>query len=372
MEIDRITFPLVIGIDWDATSQMIKVYAQVSTLSSQSMGGAQTEKTFKVIQGEGETLLKAMVELTDHAQQNISWKHVVAVILSNKLAEHGIGDVLDYLNRFYEIHVNSYLLITKDNLEELLGTTPKLQSGLASPIIALTLISEQNVQSLVTTVKDYTVEYLSREIEPVIPLISIYKLESTQKSNEIEFDYKGVGVFKKDKLAGWLDEFETRGLNFIFGTKNNGSIVLNESGKNSNTEMTVHDISTKTEIIPKLQNGNLTFTIKIKGDFDLGESSSPNIMNSEDVPKEEKEVDSYMKKNLEAVIEKAQKELKADIFGFGGKLYRKYPSYWLKNKVNWDEIFSKAKVNIEVDVKQNDTDELSNSLKSQLKKEGNE
>jgi spore germination protein KC len=371
MEIDRITFPIVMGIDWDDKSQMIKVYAQVATLQSQSGGAAAAaaEKTYTVIQGKGETLQKAMLDTADYAQQSISWKHVIAVVLTNKVAEHGISGILDHLCRFREIHLNSYLFITKDNPEDLLGSMPKIQSGLPSPIIALSLISQQNTHSKVVTIKDYVLAYLTKEVEPVVPLISIFNIKEKQQEKEIEYDYKGLGAFKEDKLVGWLDENESRGLNFIYGVKNKGELVLAGPEKSPDTEITVHDLIIESKITPTLQRNKPSISIKMQTEFDIGESTSPSILNIEEVPKINLQVEAYIKAETEFVLKKAQKELKADIFGFGRKIYQKYPKYWLQNKDQWDDLFINMDIKVEVEANLRDTDELSNSLKSLLKKD---
>jgi len=331
-------------------------------------GAAPTAKTFKVIQGKGETLQRAMQDTSDHAQQNISWKHVVAVVLTSRMAEHGISAVLDHLCRFGEFHVNSYLLITKDSLEDLLGSTPKIESGLPSPIIAVSLISQQTTHSKVVTVKDYVWAYLSKEASPVVPLISIASLEEKQKVKEIEYDYTGLGAFKDDKLVGWLDEFETRGLHFIYGMKNKGSLVLNDSKKSPDTEITIENLRIKSKITPTLQRNKPSISIKMETEYDIGESTSPIILYSKEVPEINMRVEANIKAEAETVIKKAQKTLKADIFGFGKRIYEKFPKYWLENKDKWDDIFSSMDIKVEVKATLIDTDELRNSLKSILKR----
>jgi spore germination protein KC len=321
------------------------------------------------IQGKGETLQKAMLDTADYAQQSISWKHVVAVVLTSKMAEHGISGILDHLCRFRELHLNSYLLITKDNLEDLLGSMPKIESGLPSPIIALSLISQQNTHSKVVTIKDYVLAYLTKEVEPVVPLISIFNIKEKQQEKEIEYDYKGLGAFKEDKLVGWLDENETRGLNFIYGIKNKGDLVLTGPEKSPDAEISVHDLIIESKITPTLQRGKPSISIKMQAEYDIGESTSPIILNIEEVPKISMQVKAYIKAETESIIKKVQKELKADIFGFGRKIYQKYPKYWLQNKDHWDDLFINMDIKVEVKANLRDTDELSNSLKSLLKKD---
>jgi spore germination protein KC len=47
------------------------------------------------------------------------------------------------------------------------------------------------------------------------------------------------------------------------------------------------------------------------------------------------------------IIEKAKKEYKSDIFGFGQSVYKKYPKEWNTHyKKNWENEFAQTKVTI--------------------------
>jgi len=68
----------------------------------------------------------------------------------------------------------------------------------------------------------------------------------------------------------------------------------------------------------------------------------------------------------EKVLCKAQKELKADIFGFGERIHRAYPNLWRDLKDNWNDEFSKLRVNFTADTKLTD---LGQNLKPIITKE---
>ena len=50
-------------------------------------------------------------------------------------------------------------------------------------------------------------------------------------------------------------------------------------------------------------------------------------------------------------LDKAQHELKTDIFGFGEHIHRKYPKVWNELKDDWDTEFEKLQVNFIFDTK---------------------
>lgn len=362
-EIDRVTFPVVLGIDWNETENNIEIYAQVSTISFQPGGQSQSAAVYTVLEGKGKTLKDAMDNVIDHAQQYISWKQIVAVVFTEKMAKRGVYEELDVLSRNEQIHLNSYLILTTENLKDLLGSSPVLETGLPTTIVGVGLISEQSTHSKVITMKDFIVANLNKETVPVLPLITIYQKEKTQNENKIELDYKGLGVFKEDKLVGWLDEKETISLLFVSGIQNQGSFTLIQSKDTREGEITVSEHTSKTKFIPFIKNNKPGISLKISVEYDIYSYFTKEKIDIKEVQRINSLVSTHIKNDVEAVVNKAQHELKADIFGFGGKIYRKYPHYWTENMNHWSEIFSSIDVMVEVEAKLRDTGQLTDSFK---------
>lgn len=368
-EVDRITFPVVLGIDWDEENSRIKICAQVSTLSSQSGGESPSGTKYSVLEGEGKTLKEAMDNIIDHAQQYISWKQLIAVVFTDKMAKRGIIRELDVLSRNEQIHLNSYLIITTNSLRDLLGTSPVIETGLPTAIVGVGLISEQSTHSKAVTMKDFIAASLNNEIEPVLPQIAIYRKENAHKDAKNELDYRGLGVFKQDRLVGWLNEKETIALLFVSGIQNQGSFTLLQTENNGEGEITVSEHTTKTKYIPYIKNKAIGMLLTISAEYDIYSYISTQKIDISEVDKINNMVAAHIKKQVEALIHKAQHELNSDIFGFGGKIYRKYPKYWQENKERWPEIFPEIDVIVEVEAKLRDTGELTNSFKYQQEKD---
>ncbi len=59
---------------------------------------------------------------------------------------------------------------------------------------------------------------------------------------------------------------------------------------------------------------------------------------------DEKMIDSCKK-----TLDKAQREFKTDIFGFGESIHRAYPKLWNELKDNWDTEFTQLQVSFTAD-----------------------
>ncbi len=367
--IDHITFPVVLGIDWDETSNNIKIFAQVSTISTQIGGQNQSGTVYNVLESDGKTLKEAMDNIADHTQQYLSWKQLIAVVFTDKMAKRGIGTELDILSRNEQIHLNSYLMITKENLRDLLGMAPVVETGLPTTIVGVGPIGQQSTHTKAITMKDFIVTSINSQMEPVLPIIRIHRKTESQNEERIELDYKGLGVFKDDRLIGWLDEDETEALLFILNTQNQGTFDLYEPQSAKDEKISISQLTTKTKFIPSIKNNEPSMTVKTKVEYDIYTYVVNKEINLDEIQKIDNLVEAYIESEIENVIRKAQYELKADVFGFGGKIYRKYPKYWMENKYNWSEIFDSMEVFVEIEAQLRDTGQLSGSFEHQKWKE---
>ncbi|NLJ79281.1 MAG: hypothetical protein GX329_07955, partial [Tissierellia bacterium] len=57
-----------------------------------------------------------------------------------------------------------------------------------------------------------------------------------------------------------------------------------------------------------------------------------------------------VEKGIRDVVVKMQKEFKLDKFGYGAFFHRKYPQEWKKIEKDWDQIFSKAELQVEIEI----------------------
>jgi spore germination protein KC len=80
----------------------------------------------------------------------------------------------------------------------------------------------------------------------------------------------------------------------------------------------------------------------VEGEFDVSAEENKQVLN--------KLLASRVKLLCEKALNKAQKELKTDIFGFGEAIHRKYPKTWEKLKDDWNDKFTDLPVNITVEV----------------------
>ncbi|MNL54906.1 Spore germination protein A3 precursor [compost metagenome] len=112
----------------------------------------------------------------------------------------------------------------------------------------------------------------------------------------------------------------------------------------------VEDVHSK--LIPRVNGKDLSFTVRIKTDIKLTETSviSAELLKEPFIRSAKETVEDEIRRTVLQSLSKLQKELRADVAGFGTKVKVNYPAYWDQVKDNWQDTFSEIPVNVQVKV----------------------
>ncbi|WP_245526719.1 Ger(x)C family spore germination C-terminal domain-containing protein [Acetohalobium arabaticum] len=158
----------------------------------------------------------------------------------------------------------------------------------------------------------------------------------------------GGAVFRDDKLVGWLTRKETRGLNWVLKPNEVvGGILI--KAPNEETKITIETVQAKSQVEAQLEDNRFKIKLKIDVEGDIAEdlSRNYNITRAANIAQLNKRFAQVIKNEIINALKKIQK-YKADIFGFGEKINEEYPQEFKKRVDNWDEIYAKLPVKIEV------------------------
>ncbi len=91
-----------------------------------------------------------------------------------------------------------------------------------------------------------------------------------------------------------------------------------------------------------------------KGGFDITKPENEPVLN--------RALEDKIKLICEAALERAQKQLQTDIFGFGEAVHRKDPAYWKKVKDKWSLEYAGMPVDVSVKAELKSIGEITKSL----------
>lgn len=343
-ELNQIGIVSAMGIDINEQGK-IKLTVQVINPQASTTKGQTQKKAVRIESSEGETLFDAVRNLMMKSGDRLFYPHMSVIVFGEDLGRKGLLPVLDFLGRDPEIRLLTWVLITEGKAEEIIRAPSN--EALISALHLKSLVEDYKSFSKTTPanlLNLFTMLY-DEGVEPVLG-----KVQFVEEKGEPTFLMEGGAAFREDKLIAWLNGGEARGYLWIEDEIKSGIITATKD----DTKISFEIIRGRTKVKPILDEGNLRFVIEVDASCNLGERMD----HAETTTKEEfdeltKILNQAIIREIQVIVDKAQKELKADILGFGLNAMKKYPDYWQEHKDGWEEIFPNLDVEILVEGKIN-------------------
>ncbi|WMM23810.1 Ger(x)C family spore germination protein [Tissierella sp. MB52-C2] len=359
-ELNKLGISLIMGVDMENDKVLLTV-GFIKPISAQESNMEQ-DVSVKYVQGVGNNMLEAFRDITLKFDRRVFASHNKIVIFGEEFAKQGLIDHIDELFRDREQRETSYILVAKGSKAyDVMGINPGLEQMPANYILNLVRNTNSNPKAMDTNFIDYIKHHYHKGHHPVVGIIQKRKREivdksaSASKASEYELSILGSAIFDKDSLVGYLNGNDTKALNFFMDNVKMGIVTfptpipLKNEGK-SNSLSSVYIINNKTKNDVEILDGKIILKTKIKLRSSLGEVVGDiDISKEENIKKMEEACSKAIEEALKEALRKGQEVHKLDIFGFGLVFHRKYPKLWKEIENNWDEIFSEAEFQIEVD-----------------------
>lgn len=350
-DINKISVVLATGFDltpdnkYLLTVQILNSQKDESNSSGKSnSGGKQISSDVIVYSMEGYTLEDTIAKMSTEVGNKLFF-HSKYTVVGNDLAKYRMNVVIDSLTRVQFSRLSNVLLITKGKASDIVKNTTdqdKIPANTVEKLIELQ--GNYGYAPVINRVK-FIESLYNKSSAPIAGVINLQK-----NDGNTVFKVAGTAVFKRDKLTGFMDMYQTRGMQWIKGQVKSGEIVAYFPNNN------VADfgiIDSKSKIKPIIKNGELTMKIDI-----TGESIINSMTGTLDPMKDYKVMDKFnylqneaIEKEVRLALYTAQKQFKLDILDFNAAIKADNPDYWSKIEKNWDNIFPNIKVQVNVNFK---------------------
>lgn len=346
-DLNKLAIVSAIGIDKDE-DQGVKVTVQivkptVAKVGGAAKGGSEDKKAVWILSSKGRTVFDALRNMVKKSGRKLYYPHNYVIILGGQMAKEGVLSIMDWFNRDHEVRPLTWILVTKGNAEDIMRVQSELEKIPADHISRMLKEYGAVSQTVTINLMEFYNQLLSEGTQPVAGRIELKKA-----NGEDELKLEGSGVFRKDRLSGWLDPLETRGYLWIRDKVKSG-IVTVPCQENKEKLVSLEIIKASSKIKPLMKKGELHFSIQINVESNLGEQTCNTMeVKAETISYLEDELNAAIKNEIETVINKSQEDFKEDIFGFGMAVMRQYPKEWNELKDNWDETFSRLEIEVVV------------------------
>jgi spore germination protein KC len=369
---------IVAGLSVDKADGKYLLSAQIlnpgQMSEQQGQGGGAPVTTFAT---EADTIHEGIRKLTAVSPRKLHFSHIRIFLLGEEIAREGIRNVLDLLLRDHELRPDFYVAVAKGTKAvDILSTFTTLEKVPAEKLYKGLETSEKYwAPSVGVHLDDLIKALISEGRQPVLMGLEISgdvrKADKEENTKAIRpkaiLRYSAVGVFKEDKLIGWLNEDESRGYNFIVDNVNQSvtDISCPQGGK-----LVVELMRTKTRLKAKFAEGKPELEIRIDAEGNVSEVECQiDLSKTKSIYELEKRAEQRIQGYVEAAVRKVQTGFKSDIFGFGEAMHRDQPKHWKAIKNEWGQTFTTVSVHPNVDVKLRRTGKIGKSFIQEIKSE---
>lgn len=340
---------LVMGSGLDlAEDGQVETTVQIALptgLSSAMQGGGTKAEPVIVISDKGRSGLDILQHLQEMVSRRIFLGQRAVIIIGEEYARQGIDEFLDTLMRSPDSRYTSYVLTAKGKTAKEILNTPH---QFLEEIPALGIRKKQNIGiSMSVKLNEFLNDLASDGKSPVTGVIKVV----TDKTNKEIFKLDEAAVYLDNKLVGFLPEEEMKTLLMLRGEAKGHNITTQiepeEEGYNGTISVKVLKIKAKIDVDIKKELPE--FRVKLMGKVVVLENDTKlDLGKKKLIEQVENKINEEVDLRFATMLDRLQKEYKADVYGFGNEVHIKHPNYWRKNKGNWNEIYPRVSITTDV------------------------
>lgn len=373
-EPDEQVYSIVIGIDKSSEQGMIDVtyVAAIPQTMGEGGGGDKSQVTANLtftVPSLAEA--RNLVNSVSFFIPNLT--HVRTLILGQKLAEQGIGDVIGPLTRFREYRGTNYVVVAKGTARDFIKNNKPAIPGASSRYYEAIMESspetsyylKTNLHEFYQKLKDpdgaayatmvavnpKTMENIVAKSKTPGEKAEEYYAGDMPRAEGNPVEFSGVAMFRGDKMVGMLTNGEARSVAMLTGKFERGYITLKDPlapkhGININIRQ-----GEKPDFITDIIDGQpvILVTVYLEGEI----TSIPSGINYEQAEYKElleESIAQITQQELANLVARTQ-EGGADIVGFGYRFRSKFQNLRDWKEYAWAEKFPQADITVEVKCK---------------------
>lgn len=317
-------FNYLTALGCDYAEGRYRIYVQMldfTTVAKMETGKSSQPVPVWVGIGQGITPIAALNDLYRSSQMRIFYGQVNAIVLSERVVEHGLGETMDLLRRYYELRYTPWLFGSKEPLDRLFAVTPFFN---LSPVLSILHqpVESYKQESLIAPImmREFVIgtdEPGSKTLLPSLTITDRY-WKRDHKPHPLPM-IDGVFVFQQHRFLGRLGEERILGIRWMEPRTNRTPLTVEAGGK---PQVSISLGKPKIQIVPTIENGNAVFSVKVTLKGNIGEVT-------EEMP--ESELNRKAAEKIESEIRETFAEglrMQADLLGLEQALYRSKNRDW--------------------------------------------
>ncbi|WP_258168346.1 MULTISPECIES: Ger(x)C family spore germination protein [Paenibacillus] len=361
---------------WEISFQVV-IPQSIATQTGGGSAGSQSPTT--IFSTKGRSIAEAMQNASLETSRKLFFAHNSVLILSEDVArKEGVGEILDFFLRPFESRETMSVLLTKgkaSNLLEVLIPSEKISGNAIQRIIDqsqknLSMVQNMRLIDFARMIASPDESAMAPELEVSGDLTKQSSLDALKKTrNEAVIKLGKLGVFRKDKLVGWIDQKDSSSVAWLSDRVSSMMVVFPCSAKDQKEQLLSYRVmKSSTKLEPKVIHGKSIIFAKIQATGAIDEAGCDLDLKKPSVIREiERTISKQVGDDVMTTWSHLQ-EMNVDLAGFMNAIHRKDPSTWrnlMKSKRPVEDISLRVQVKINIEHTNMITKPYSSLLKDQ-------
>ncbi len=303
--------------------------------------GENSAKAKAIKKSASETVAGGMDLIDAYSSQKFYYGHTKICVLGDGILKDAalFREAMDAVERNKEISRKIILLATKGTAEEILNADVT-----GEPLVGMFVSDfyKNNKYSINSTLRrdlEGAVQQLMATGNAIIPEISI-------ENKEIKLG--GLAIIKDYKLAGFMNDLETRGYLWTQKAKMGGLVTV--PYQNTFVPLAISDKKTKIKFSEQGDHLVCHIDVEVEGNIDEYLLSDKHLSEPNHLDNLQKSYEAKIAEEIQTSFHKFQNEFGVDGLDVNNLLRKNYYDLYKKYNSNWDETFEKMDLETSVKV----------------------
>ncbi|MBT9156260.1 MAG: Spore germination protein B3 [Firmicutes bacterium] len=353
-EIEDLAFVMAMGVDTDPSGVRITYQLALPAPGGQASGGqAGGQNPVWVTSLSAPSVAEAMLRLPVILSKVPFTGHTLVVVMGEEYAREGIGELLEYLARDRQTRDRIRLTVAFGKAEDVLRVEPRVEAMPAEYLFNLLRRGEETGTIPPADLLGVRIAFANQaRLQIMLPAIQPAPDTANGKGTQTEagdappasaIELKGTAVFRGDKLAGFLDQRESRGVAWL--TANLRMATVSIPREEGHIVQLANYSSARFKA--RKENGGYRLHARVSQDGNLTAWPHPEAGITHALLKQiEEDLAEVVADEIRSALDALQHEFNADIVGLGEQMRRLRPEYMAT--LDWHKAFPALIVEIEV------------------------
>lgn len=333
-------------------------------------GGGDNSPSVLIISMDAPSIYEAFNRINTTVNREITLIQTQVLLIGEEMAKQGVQRWIDNLIRFREMRRTLFIYICKGRAADIMQVKPKLELNPAEYLTTLLELSNKTGMFPETRLHDFMGRYETYAQQNYAPLIATYKRQGEASSEAAPPEdgqsgdsapaedqpedrrIIGTAVFRDDKLVGELDIYESQVLQMLTGKFREALLTIADPHKEGN-RIIFRLIAARNPIIKYQKQGSVDhFKVNLSLEAEIiSIQSGINYTTPHNENLLGQKIAQLLKRRIDRVIAKTQKEFRSDIFGFGVKVRNSMLTSTQWENYLWPEKYPDSQIDVKVSVK---------------------